>query len=193
VREAYRIYRELITYYGVWNLLPVLDEGAGPESLQSVFAGTVAREAWTNIGSQLVPASALDRLLKEIRTGAIGNWEEVHGFYTDQGRAYAEQKRRHALASLLENAGITLEQLDGEQWNRFLKTALHVKEWMVHCIAESRAKDYQSAFRKMVYNNDEEMEEVVGRLEDNVFIHDQQEELSRFRTAIQRRLQGAAV
>ena len=41
---------------------------------------------------------------------------------------------------------------------------------MFEGIYESRAKDYQNKFKKMVYDNDEEMEEVVGSIEDNAFI-----------------------
>lgn len=40
-------------------------------------------------------------------------------------------------------------------------------------ILESRAKDYTNPFRKMVYDNNEEMNQVVGRLEDNSFIQHQ--------------------
>ncbi len=37
-------------------------------------------------------------------------------------------------------------------------------------IYESRAKDYTNPFRKMVYENDAEMNKVLGKLEDNSFV-----------------------
>ena len=40
-------------------------------------------------------------------------------------------------------------------------------------IYTSRAKDYTNPFRKMIYETNEEMNAVVGRLEDNQFIQDQ--------------------
>jgi 23S rRNA maturation mini-RNase III len=48
---------------------------------------------------------------------------------------------------------------------------------MVNCIRDSRTKDYQNAFRKMVYNNETEMEEVIGKIDDNIFIQQQEQEL----------------
>jgi hypothetical protein len=35
---------------------------------------------------------------------------------------------------------------------------------------ESRRKDYQSEFRKMMYDSEEEMNAVLGNLKDNLFI-----------------------
>ena len=49
-----------------------------------------------------------------------------------------------------------------------------------------RAKDYQSAFRKMVYDNGEEMASVIGKLEDNSFIAQQQQELASFKEQLEK-------
>ena len=65
-----------------------------------------------------------------------------------------------------------------------LQEALDFKSEMVEGIYISRAKDYQNEYRKMVYDNDKEMEEVVGKLEDNTFIKQQQAELERFRSFV---------
>jgi hypothetical protein len=54
-----------------------------------------------------------------------------------------------------------------------LKQALDTKEWMCKGIFDSRAKDYSNPFRKMVYETNEEMNKVIGRLEDNSFIQQQ--------------------
>jgi hypothetical protein len=54
-----------------------------------------------------------------------------------------------------------------------LKQALDTKEWMCKGIFDSRAKDYSNPFRKMVYDTHEEMNRVIGRLEDNSFIQQQ--------------------
>ena len=55
--------------------------------------------------------------------------------------------------------------------------AIETKEWMTTGVYESRAKDYTNPFRKMVYDNLEEMNNVIGKLEDNSFIKEQQAEL----------------
>ena len=46
---------------------------------------------------------------------------------------------------------------------------------MVKGIYESRAKDYSNPFRKMVYETEKEMENVIGKLGENIFIRQQQE------------------
>ena len=57
---------------------------------------------------------------------------------------------------------------------------------MVENIYNSRAKDYQNEFRKMIYASESEMEQVVGKLEDNVFINQQREELEIFQSTVRK-------
>jgi hypothetical protein len=56
---------------------------------------------------------------------------------------------------------------------------------MAKSIHDSRAKDYQNEFRQMVYDNKKEMEEVIGPLEDNVFILQQTEELEAIKNTVE--------
>ena len=56
---------------------------------------------------------------------------------------------------------------------------------MVKNIYDSRAKDFRNEFRKMVYENEKEMEAVMGNLEDNLFINQQKEEFLHFRKSIE--------
>ena len=58
------------------------------------------------------------------------------------------------------------------------------KEWMVKSIYESRAKDYNNEYRKMVYETNTEMNNVLGKLADNVFIKGQKEELKLFKKKV---------
>jgi hypothetical protein len=46
---------------------------------------------------------------------------------------------------------------------------------------DARAKDYTNPFRKMIYDTNEEMNKVVGKLEDNSFIQDQLQELEKMK------------
>ena len=59
---------------------------------------------------------------------------------------------------------------------------------MVKSIYESRAKDYENEFRKMTYDDMNEMEEVLGKLEDNIFLQTQEEELKAFRSQVENAL-----
>jgi hypothetical protein len=55
---------------------------------------------------------------------------------------------------------------------------------MAKGIYNSRAKDYNNAFRKMVYDTNEEMNKVIGRLEDNSFIQEQLAELDEMKKQV---------
>jgi hypothetical protein len=51
-------------------------------------------------------------------------------------------------------------------------------------IYDSRAKDYTNPFRKMVYETNEEMNKVLGRLEENSFIQQQMGELDKLKKEV---------
>ena len=53
------------------------------------------------------------------------------------------------------------------------------KEWMNDNIFLSREKDYTNPFRSMVYTNKKEMENVIGKLEENSFIIDQKNQFEK--------------
>ncbi|HLP11916.1 MAG TPA: DUF4954 family protein, partial [Flavobacteriales bacterium] len=185
VKEAYRVYKELIAYYGVTNLLDFITTQSihSFEELQNALPDKPVRLQWSNIGGQLLPVDSLQGLLHKIKDGFIQTWEEVHELYEENGKVYSEQKLQHAYASLLELMNI--EQLDAAAFKKLLLHTLNIKEWMVKNIYHSRAKDYQNEFRKMVYDNEKEMEVVVGKLEDNVFINQKKEELENFKTSVE--------
>jgi len=53
-------------------------------------------------------------------------------------------------------------------------------------IYATREKDYSNPFRKMVYESTEEMDAVVGRLEDNSFIKQEKEAAGKYRREVQK-------
>jgi hypothetical protein len=137
-----------------------------------------------NIGGQLMPKQVVETLIKSIHSGKIKSWEEVHGFYSKQGELYGEQKLQHAFASLLEVLNLSSSKLDKKKLRELLKQAVAIREWMVKGIYDSREKDYTNQFRQMVYDSKKEMEQVLGKLDDNTFINQQQEELRSFRKQV---------
>ncbi|MFL5739428.1 MAG: DUF4954 family protein [Flavisolibacter sp.] len=192
VREAYTIYKNLILYYGMNQLIRFVEEHRF-KSLNDLFKSlpqNLMRLEWTNIGGQLLPKNSLQTLLQRTKDGTIRGWDEVHEFYQQNGQVYEDQKLQHAFASLLEIENIQDGKLTPKRFKELLYQILDIKEWMVKNIYESRAKDYQNEFRKMVYDNEAEMNEVVGRLDDNVFIAQQKEEFTRFRASIEKVLES---
>ena len=72
----------------------------------------------------------------------------------------------------------------GQLFKETVERALETKEWIIKSIYESRAKDYENEFRKMTYDDMKEMEEVMGKLGDNIFLQNQEDELKDFRKQI---------
>jgi hypothetical protein len=169
VKEAYNVYKDLIIYYGITRLIHFIEKNK-PVSFEALLQSLdqkPGRSPWENVGGQLLPKNSLDQLLQGIKNNSIPTWDAVHAFYETEGNAYADQKLQHAYASLLEVLQIKPAQLNKTMLKELLQRALSIKEGMVSNIIDSREKDYQSEFRKMLYDNEAEMEKVIGKLDDN--------------------------
>lgn len=188
VKEAYTTYRNLIIYYGIEQMIEFIEEHKinSFEGLMKALPKDPVRLQWSNIGGQLLPLASVNTLLKNIKNDKLQTWDEVHGFYEENSNLYADQKLKHAYASLLEILQLSSEQFTSDTFRKLILQALDTKEWMTKNIYESRAKDYQNKFRKMVYDNEKEMENVVGRLADNIFIAQQKETLTGFRSSAEK-------
>jgi hypothetical protein len=182
VKEAYDIYKKLIVYYGVEQLLlfSARHNLFSFTDMMQALPSSPERMTFTNVGGQLLPDVSLQTLLQQVKTNEVKSWNEVHRFYQRNGLAYADQKLQHAFASLLEILGIKKEEFTAGTFGSLLQQALQTRRWMTDNITESRTKDYTSEFRKMVYDDEQEMEMVVGKIDDNIFINQQREELRKF-------------
>jgi len=185
VTEAYHIFKELIVYYGVTQLIPFIEK----ENINSFdqlikLPSKTVRTEWLNIGGQLIPKPVINTLIRNIHTGKINSWEEVHAFYKENSEQYLQYKRQHAFASMLEILQLKPSDFTQKVFLDLLKQSVATKEWMVKGIYESRAKDYNNSFRQMVYESQKDMEKIVGRLKDNTFINQQQEELAQFKKQV---------
>ena len=186
VWEAYTIYKELIVFYGIEQILNFITEKGIKtfEELQKALPQKPERTSWKNIGGQLIPDEELNLLLTDIKQSKIKSWDEVHRFYEKNSGLYTSQKLQHAYASLLEILETSPAGFSSQLFKETIERALETKEWIIKSIYESRAKDYENEFRKMTYDDMNEMEEVLGKLEDNIFLQNQEEELKAFRLQI---------
>jgi hypothetical protein len=188
--EAYRIYRELVVYYFVNEVLAALPEEElnGADDILAKLRGKTTIHTWHNIGGQLIPERSLEKLLNEIKNKNINTWDQVHKFYREASLVYKQQKLEHAYAVLIDMLGIGEDEFTNELFYKLLEQALTTREWMAKGIFNSRAKDYSNRFRTMVYDSQEEMDEVIGKLEENPFLKQQEEELAGFRKKIEKLL-----
>lgn len=186
VLPAYKVFEEMIIYYGITQLLRFIKENEF-HSLKDIIAALPAkpaRGAWINTGGQLMPEETINTLKEKIRNGRIKSWDAVHEFYQAQGKKYKQEKLYHALASLSEITGIRLKKMDAHQFTNLLNSVVATKEWLTKGIHDSRAKDYKNPYRKMVYESIGEMNAVIGKPEENSFIKQQIAELHLFKKEI---------
>jgi hypothetical protein len=132
---------------------------------------------WTNVGGQLMPTKTVQSLINQIKTDSIGSWEEVHEFYQTASSKYPQQKIAHALAALEFITGKKLESFKTNTLVDLLEKYLTIKTSITDSILYTRSKDYKNPFRKMVYENEAEMNKVIGHIDNNSFILEQQEML----------------
>lgn len=176
--QAWRIFQELVALYTAEQLIQLMNT----EKIKtySALAAALPKKTllaeWQNIGGQLILAEKADKLVSDISSGKIRSWKAVHAFYEAQGKVYVKDKLTHALAAYQTLTGISLGRAKAGTFITLFEQALEVKRWMSEGIQESRAKDYQNSFRKMVYDSDAEMNKVMGKLSSNSFI--QQEKLA---------------
>jgi hypothetical protein len=187
VKESCLVYKNLVIYYGIQQLVSYIEKHHidSYEDVVTSLPKNPARLQWTNIGGQLLTEHSLQNLFSNIKNKDVTSWNDIHAFYRQSAINYEDQKLQHAIASLLEITHLSAGEFTAIEFKKLLHQALEIKEWMVKNIHDSRAKDYQSEFRKMLYDNEQEMENVIGNLDDNVFINKQKEDLLSFRFSIE--------
>jgi hypothetical protein len=184
--KSYQLFKELVIYYAVEQMLQFAStvKFKTADELFIQLPKKQKRSEWVNVGGQLIPVTELNTLKQKIVSGKIKSWDAVHAFYAAQAKHYPQQKLQHAMSSLFELTGTA--KLTKENFVAYLQSYLATKTWMVEGIASSREKDYTSPFRKMMYETEAELEAVTGKLKENSFILQQQEELKQTKAAVQK-------
>ncbi len=191
VPEACRAFREMIIFYGATALLTFIEKRriSSWSQLKKLLPAKPERQKWKNAGGLLMTEASVQTLLRSIRSGKRNSWDDVHEYYRKKSRMYETDRFLHAWASLLEIIKCSPARFTKKIFTEIMEKAIDTREWMARNIYESRARDYTNPFRQMVYENEKEMESVLGRLEDNSFIRQQQEEADRFRKKVNDLLQ----
>ena len=182
--DAYHMFEKIIFIYGIEAALKITENKKGKaiiSTLQQVKL-SATNLTWTNIGGQLIPQKNVDGLLSKIKNNSITSWDEVHAFYEAESEKYISRKDNHALQCLETLTGKPLSKLTAAQLINWLDTYLEIKTDITARIQNTRAKDYSNPFRKMVYESEAEMNAVVGALNDNGFINDQNNALEKLTT-----------
>lgn len=178
-QKAWNIFREMIEYYITANLLSWIQSNKNPgiESVNNMLAKGTPRSKWINVGGQLIKADEIEKIRNQITDYEVISWEQVHAFYSSQGKNYPQDKLEHAVSVLREFFAV--EKLDIAFMVKLLNNHIESSKKIVSEIRESRLKDYTNPFRRQVYENFDEMEAVLGKIDDTSFIIQQETELKR--------------
>lgn len=183
VHRSYPLFRELIVLYAVRNLLKHSTDISSFNALLSLSKNS-KRSAWYNAGGQLIKAEDMDDMKARIRKGKINSWQQLHETYRQYGARYEQDKLQHALACLLDLLQLTPKELTTAQFRKCLEQSVHTLGALTEGIYRSREKDYTNPFRQMTYENPEEMDAVVGKLDDNSFIQQTIAELKSYKKQV---------
>ena len=175
IPQSTAVFSKMIKLYACMQMLHIIKENKIQdfESFKKLLKQKKERSNWMNVGGQLIQTDLIDQLKINIKSGKIKSWDEIHKFYQVQGQKYEMDKLTHAYTSLLEHLDMKSKDFTSTFFYSLLKETISVKEWMFEEIYTTRAKDYKNTFRKMVYNNEEEMVNVLGKIEENSFINEQ--------------------
>ncbi|HVX28364.1 MAG TPA: DUF4954 family protein [Parafilimonas sp.] len=181
VQRAYDAYIEMISFYGLKHLIALLEE----TKLSDISKMSDSyRTSWLNIGGQLMTEEDVELMKNNIRQNKINTWDELHNYYKSEGEKYQQQKIKHALASLFEIKNVQPQEISKEKIDEWLDEAVGIQSSITERIKQSRKKDYINPFRKMVYDSETEMINVLGSFDDNSFINQKQNELEKFQAHI---------
>lgn len=183
---SYRIFKELIAYHAALELIKFTEREniKSIDQLKEKLPSKMVLTQWRNVGGQLILDKEINKLVERIRNSKVRNWEQVHRFYLDQSDSYPTDKFLHALAAYQKVFGINLKHADTASVINLIRSSISTKEWIYEAIYSSRKKDYNNPFRKMVYENEEEMNTVIGDLEQNSFIKYERASLKAFRNIV---------
>ena len=179
--RAYQIFNDLLFYHAAKEWLATMERNpdkAPLDLLHSTLENATAIQKWENIGGQIIPAGVVSDLKNNIKSGQINRWSKVHEMYEKQALLYYDQKFENALNGLMQvidqpvNSPVFIQ--------KWLKKAMDMSEFLTAGIENSRAKDFKDPFRLAMFGNEEEMEKVIGSINENEFILDAKEKSKAF-------------
>jgi len=181
---AIAAYRQMLRWYAAKTIAVFSD--TRPEldyhGLRALLDGGQRVKDWVNIGGQIAPAFRVDQLRQEIGGGKYHNWDEIHRVYNLWHEAYPLDKARHAWAvfELVGSNAVDGADASAALLKQEIAASIETRRRINAQIYQSRAKDYHDPFRKATFRNTAEMEQVLGKPEENAFVRLSAEEGRRY-------------
>ena len=181
--RGYKEYRKVAKYFAVKTLVAWYEKSTYTRPSREFFDSIQDIELfteWQNVGGQVIPSAKINELFDLIKQRKINDWKEVHDFYDECQKNYEAYKTRYSIWVLEQLYSRPITDFTKEITKDILKDVIDVSTYMYESSVSSREKDYTDYFRTITYKNQEEMLEVVGRLEENSFLKELKAETDEF-------------
>lgn len=183
--EGYHAYGDMLLHYGVTQLIEYLQfhGGGTADDLAEALSETAERD-WVNLGGQIMPSSETYRLIEDVCAGALKTWAQVHERYETLWKAYPLAKQRHAYRTLCDHLGVS--RLDRTHWHYALDRALAIQEALSERIQAMRKEDLRNPFAQSLFRSPDEMQAVLGGVQDDTVLQEVSDQTRVFATQVQR-------
>lgn len=176
--DSWKVYQDIICWYAVKTLLTYPDSDI--LNISELMSRPRDKE-WINFGGQILRKTDFQDIISKIKTtNEIKTWQDIHQLYTEHQNEYETLKFHHA-ASVLSGFIFPGKPFQA-QYVSLLKRGADVSKWIAKQSRSSRGKDYTDRFRTMVYDSEDELQSVLGSIdEDSVIetVEKESEELTR--------------
>jgi hypothetical protein len=164
---ALAAYQEMVKYYALTSFIDyMMGNRVGLEGILSLDSDGIDR-CWMNVGGQIIKCSFIEELKQKVKKNELNSWDEIHAAYRSQDDCYVTDKARYAKYALSHILG---QELSLDSLLHLADDGVTIAQMVKERVYQSRLKDYNDPFRRMVYDSAEEMEAVVGGINDNDFI-----------------------
>ena len=184
IARAISAYKEMLTYYGIKTLSEyfVKNDIETSQFLSSALPDETILE-WANVGGLLMPKIHLNTLIEKIKTEKLNSWDEIHNEYAEISKSIEKEKAYHALFVLTKLVGKKIEK---NIWNNLVDEAINIRKYMEKQVFLTKQKDYKSFFREITYEDKDEMNAVLKKLEDNPVIKEAHERTKEYTTLFEK-------
>lgn len=182
--QAWKVYQDIICWYTVNTLINYPESG----KLNIAELMTRTREKnWINCGGQILRRKDFETIINRIKnTNEIKSWQDIHQLYNSYQNNYETLKFHHA-ASLLRSF-ISSDKPFQTQLITLLKRGADISKWIAEQSRTVRQKDYTAHFRTMVYESAEELQSVLGSIDEDSTIEDIEQETLKLVQQIEKRI-----
>ncbi len=178
--QGIRLYRKMIRFYGIRELVNLFLNNNTKIDLKELKNNFIEpQRKWHNIGGQLINDHDLTALFKDIKTGHIDSWKSLHQRYNDIEKSYPSLRAGHGIFCLLKTEDKSINDITVSDIKLYLQEGKQTALELYESAYASRKKDYTNPFRIMTYHSEEEMENVLGNIDDNSFLKDYKAEMLR--------------